>query len=231
MSAELLDKSRKLTRLFKTASKFDDYSEFVKVVSEVLVADIILVNSDGEIIDTTVEHCDKDYLEKIICFDNTRENLKDGLGSVWLAAPITVREVRLGTLCAIKSSEYFDIEDIVIAENAATLVGVEMLALRRASDSETDRKKATAKAAMRSLSMTEGQAVVAVFNELGGNDGLLVTSKIADKAGITRSVIINAMRKLESAGIVVCRSSGMKGTNIKVINEMIYNEVIVAKDI
>jgi len=54
--------------------------------------------------------------------------------------------------------------------------------------------------------------------ELGGDEGLLVASKIADQLGITRSVIVNALRKFESAGVIESRSLGMKGTYIKVLN-------------
>ena len=49
--------------------------------------------------------------------------------------------------------------------------------------------------------------------------------KIAEEAGTTRSIVVNAMRKLESAGILETRSSGMKGTYIKVLNEFLYNEI------
>ncbi|MDX5324286.1 MAG: GTP-sensing pleiotropic transcriptional regulator CodY, partial [Exiguobacterium sp.] len=37
--------------------------------------------------------------------------------------------------------------------------------------------------------------------------------------GITRSVIVNALRKLESAGVIESRSLGMKGTYIKILND------------
>ncbi len=58
-----------------------------------------------------------------------------------------------------------------------------------------------------------------IFDELGGNEGYLVVSKVADRVGITRSVIVNALRKFESAGVIESRSLGMKGTYIKVLNE------------
>ncbi len=48
------------------------------------------------------------------------------------------------------------------------------------------------------------------FEELGGTEGLLIASKVADRVGITRSVIVNALRKLESAGVIESRSLGMK---------------------
>ena len=52
-----------------------------------------------------------------------------------------------------------------------------------------------------------------------------MASKIADSVGITRSVTVNALRKLESAGIIESRSAGMKGTCIKVKNDVIFQEI------
>ena len=69
------------------------------------------------------------------------------------------------------------------------------------------------------------EAIVYIFNELEGDEGLLVASKIADRVGITRSVIVNALRKFESAGVIESRSSGMKGTYIKVINDAVFDEL------
>ena len=57
---------------------------------------------------------------------------------------------------------------------------------------------------------------------MNGKEGLLVASKIADRVGITRSVIVNALRKLESAGVIESRSLGMKGTFIKVLNDKFW---------
>lgn len=63
------------------------------------------------------------------------------------------------------------------------------------------------------------------LRSLDGNEGLLVASKIADRVGITRSVIVNALRKLESAGVIESRSLGMKGTYIKVLNNKFLMEL------
>ena len=70
--------------------------------------------------------------------------------------------------------------------------------------------------AINSLSYSEREAIEHIFEELGGKEGLLIASKVADRVGITRSVIVNALRKLESAGVIESRSLGMKGTFIKV---------------
>ena len=79
--------------------------------------------------------------------------------------------------------------------------------------------------AIGTLSYSEIEAVQQIFAELDGDEGLLVASKIADRSGITRSVIVNALRKLESAGVVESRSLGMKGTRIKITNSKFKDEL------
>ena len=69
------------------------------------------------------------------------------------------------------------------------------------------------------------EAMIHVFGGLSGKGGMVFASKIADRVGITRSVIVNALRKFESAGIIESRSSGMKGTYIKVLNDYIFEEL------
>ena len=63
-----------------------------------------------------------------------------------------------------------------------------------------------------------------VIHELGGENGTVVTSKLAKQYGITRTVIVNALRKLASAGVVRTKSSGVKGTYIEVLNDIVYTE-------
>lgn len=90
---------------------------------------------------------------------------------------------------------------------------------------EEVRKRAVVKSALSTLSQSELEAIIHIFDELGGMEGILVASKIADRIGITRSVIVNALRKFESAGVIESRSSGMKGTYIKVVNDLVYEEL------
>ena len=78
---------------------------------------------------------------------------------------------------------------------------------------------------MATLSYSESEAAINILGELDGREGLLVASKIADRVGITRSVIVNALRKFESAGVIESKSLGMKGTYIKVLNEYLLDEV------
>ena len=90
---------------------------------------------------------------------------------------------------------------------------------------EENRKIQIVKSAISTLSFSELEAIIHIFDELEGTEGVLVASKIADRVGITRSVIVNALRKFESAGVIESRSSGMKGTYIKVLNDVVFDEL------
>ena len=56
-------------------------------------------------------------------------------------------------------------------------------------------------------------------------EGIFFGKKNSGKGGIIPSVVVNALRKFESAGVIESRSSGMKGTYIKVLNDMVFDEV------
>ena len=116
-------------------------------------------------------------------------------------------------------------EDLVLVEYSATIVGMEMLRATQFEIEEESRKKAVVQLAIGTLSYSELEAVEHIFDELDGTEGLLVASKIADKVGITRSVIVNALRKFESAGVIESRSLGMKGTHIRILNEKLLEEL------
>jgi transcriptional pleiotropic repressor len=125
---------------------------------------------------------------------------------------------RLGTLILTRNDTPFVDDDLILAEYGSTVVAMEILR-ERAEELEVDaRNKAVVQVAVGSLSFSELEAVEHIFEELEGKEGLLVASKIADRVGITRSVIVNALRKLESAGVIETRSLGMKGTYIRILN-------------
>ena len=119
----------------------------------------------------------------------------------------------------------FEDDDLVLGEYGSTVVGMEMLRDRSEKIEDEARKKATVQVALGTLSYSELEAVMHILNELEGNEGLLVASKIADRVGITRSVIVNALRKFESAGVIESKSLGMKGTYIKVLNDLLIEEL------
>ena len=122
-------------------------------------------------------------------------------------------------------SPEFNDEDLVLGEYGAAVVGLEIQRNKALEKEAEDRELAMVKMAIGTLSYSETEAIQQIFAELDGNEGLLVASKIADRSGITRSVIVNALRKLESAGVIESKSLGMKGTRIKIINTKLKDEL------
>ena len=112
-----------------------------------------------------------------------------------------------------------------MSEYGTPVVGSEMLRSVKEESAEETRKEHIVQSAISTLSFSELEAIIHIFDELGGTEGILVASKVADRVGITRSVIVNALRKFESAGVIESRSSGMKGTYIKVLNDYIFEEL------
>lgn len=140
--------------------------------------------------------------------------------------PIIGAGQRLGTLVLGRDrGQTFTEENLVLADWGATVAGLEILRVKTQEIEEEARQKAAVQVAIGTLSFSELEAVQHIFEELDGREGLLVASRVADRIGITRSVIVNALRKFESAGVIESRSLGMKGTHIKVLNDYLMPEL------
>ena len=147
-------------------------------------------------------------------------------GRTTAVVPIIVNDQRQGTIVLTKfDDKEFDYEDTILAESGAIVIGMEILRERSARIDEENRQKSAARIAIGTLSYSEQEAIEHIFAELDGKEALLVASRIADRVGITRSVIVNALRKLESAGVVETKSLGMKGTYIRVLNDSLKEEM------
>lgn len=155
-----------------------------------------------------------------------------------LYVPIYGGSERLGTLVLGRANSNFSTRDLVLAEYLATLMGLEILHDRSRQIEEDSRERLVVSMAMKALSYSEIDAVNHIITKLqeiaaektGHRDsnsceGVVIASKIADQVGVTRSVIVNALRKLESAGIIESRSLGMKGTFIKVLSPLFIEEL------
>ena len=125
----------------------------------------------------------------------------------------------------VRHDPEFTDEDLVLGEYGATVIGLEIQRHKTEEEEAEERQISMVRMAIGTLSYSEVEAVQQIFAELDGDEGLLVASKIADRSGITRSVIVNALRKLESAGVIESRSLGMKGTRIKILNDKFKDEL------
>lgn len=252
-SVQLLDDTRKINRiLHKKNNGKVMFSDICDAMKGVLHSNVLVLSKKGKILGMgnigEIEPLSEMGFSRVSDFIDDKLNLRltdilstkenvnlETLGFSGdisknyqaIVTPIDVAGNRYGTLIVYKNNDKngFSIEDIILCEYGATVVGLEMMRSVSEESAEEDRQHKGVHAALATLSATETDAMVHVFNELSGCEGVLVASKIADREGITRSVIVNALRKLESAGVIMSRSSGMKGTYIKVTNKHIFEEI------
>lgn len=143
-----------------------------------------------------------------------------------IITPVVGSRERQGTLVFARSSNPFDEEDMVLAEYSATIVALEVVHGRQQHKEEESRQRSLAHLAVDSLSFSELQAAKHLLDAVAVSaDGIVVSSQIADEHGVTRSVIVNSIRKLESAGTIESRSLGMKGTHLRVMNTFVEEEI------
>ncbi|MFS0823619.1 GTP-sensing pleiotropic transcriptional regulator CodY [Bacillus sp. 1P02SD] len=251
----LLERTRKINAMLQNAAgKPVNFKEMSETLRDVIGANIFLLSRRGKLLGYAINqqienermkkmiedrHFPEEYTQSLFNIQETSSNLD--IESTYTAFPIENKDLfksglttivpiigggeRLGTLILSRLDQSFEDDDLILAEYGATVVGMEILREKAEEIEEEARSKAVVQMAISSLSYSEFEAIEHIFEELNGNEGLLVASKIADRVGITRSVIVNALRKLESAGVIESRSLGMKGTYIKVLNDKFLLEL------
>ncbi len=250
-SIQLLDKTRKINKLLHNNNSHKVvFNDICDVLSDILGSDIMVISRKGKVLgirnredipqinDLVVNNVggfiDDMLNERMLNILSTKENVNlSTLGFEMEGAemykaiviPIDIAGERLGTLFIYKCGSEYEIDDIILSEYGTTVVGLEMMRSVNEESAEENRKIQIVKSAINTLSFSEMEAITHIFDELNGNEGILVASKIADRVGITRSVIVNALRKFESAGVIESRSSGMKGTYVKVVNDVVFDEI------
>jgi transcriptional pleiotropic repressor len=248
----LLEKIRTLNKLLQNAAgKPLHFGEMAEVLRETIQADVFVVSRRGKVLGSALS---SDFPEMWLRKEDPGElrfsqesndaflriaetavevPIAQTLGEVGPAfenrivtvVPIIGGGDRLGTVVLSAASRTLDEDGLILAECGSTQIGMEILRDRAEERELEARNKAVVSVAIHSLSFSEFEAVEHIFEELEGKEGLLVASKIADRAGITRSVIVNALRKLESAGVIDTRSLGMKGTYIRILNSQLLHEI------
>lgn len=251
----LLQRARNINRLIQSAQSEIDYKLLAQVIGDNIGANIYLVGRRGKIlayhfvegfscpaISDVLFHSEcfpESYNQQLLMVKETEENIRETAGCCIFnpsekcqlserrktVVPIYGGGERLGTMILTKSGADLTPEELVLAEDGALVVGLEIMRIKNERVESDTRKKAAVQIALGTLSFSEMEAAGHIFSELGGTEGLLVASRVADKLGITRSVIVNALRKLESAGVIEAKSLGMKGTFIRILNDSLLEEL------
>lgn len=251
---DLLEKTRQVGRALQSRREGTkpDYNKLAKLLGEFSTANVYILSRDGQIMgyswvsqyhsEAIAAFLEKGYMPESFMerlnqqretlmskpdayiFDDPKDK-EEGPEKDALFVPIYGAAERLGTLMLVRFGDTFHTRDFVMAEYLATLVGIEILHDRTKVIEERARERLVVQMAMRALSYSEVESIKHIIRELGSYEGVVIASKVADRVGVTRSVIVNALRKLESAGIIESRSLGMKGTFIKVLSPLFIEEL------
>ena len=232
-----------------------DFNETAKIIAEAMKINVYLIDADGKVLGASLAdnyECSimnelleddavlpADIQQKLMDIEETMTNVREENDTclfkpnvnctydyqICTYIPIAIHGERLGTLVLTSMSDPFSEDDLIIAEYGATVAGMEMIRARMEHAGEKEREAASIQLVLRTISYSELIAIEAVLQELNGEEGVITAAKVADQAGITRSVIVNALRKLESAGIINSRSLGMKGTYVKILNNQLIGAI------
>ncbi len=250
----LLDKTRKIGQLLhNNESGKVVFSDVCGVCSQILKSNVLVISlkgkllgagidKDTECIDELLTHKTGEYIDSGLNGRLTRIlSTQDNLNLLTLgfskekaegsrryhacAVPIYIGGERLGTIFFYKSSGWYEIDDIILCEYAATVVGLEMMRSMDTEQNEEEHLVSGVRSAIDSLTASEIAAVKCLLKGAGMEERLVVAGTIAEESGVTRSVAVNAIRKLESAGVIKTHSAGVKGTRVQVMNELILEEL------
>ena len=254
MSKEILDKIRRLNWVLSESTTGSlSYEDLSRILCDIIVANIYVLDSAGKVLgvaytdagDTSTFE-DELGFEKVSADDNAgfleiNETMANLIGDALVPIlgqdysmkdkyhaiiPIVCGGERLGTLLMARYKNSYDDEEIALCEYGATVVGLEIRRNIQLEHAKERNLRLSVDMALDTLSYSEKDALEKVIGQLEDSEGLIVTSKVASQYGLTNSVVVNALRKLESARIIETKSLGMKGTYIKIVNPYLKDEAM-----
>ena len=244
---ELLKKTRRVGRAFQEKREGEplNYYHLAQMLSEFSTANVYIVDKSGRLMgyhwlpDYTSKALSESFRDGVMpdefvirmnrcrdseihdedapLFDDDYDGEKPEKHLMYVPV-IGAGAERLATIMLVREKCPFSVEDVLIAEYLGMLAGIEILNERAKVLEETARSRLSVQMAMRALSYSELESMKHIIAAIRGTEGVAIASRIADRVGVTRSVIVNALRKLESAGLIESRSLGMKGTYIKILS-------------
>ncbi|MBR1439446.1 MAG: GTP-sensing pleiotropic transcriptional regulator CodY [Synergistaceae bacterium] len=247
---ELLEKTRKVGRAVQAKREGEplNYSHLSEMLSEFSTANVYIVDRSGRLLgynwlpEYTSKALSESFRDGVMpeefvvrmnrcrdseihdedasLFDDDYEGVKPEKHLMYVPI-IGASAERLGTIMLVREKVPFIVDDVLLAEYLGMLAGIQILNERAKVLEETARSRLSVQMAMRALSYSELESMKHIIAELNGPEGVAIASKVADRVGVTRSVIVNALRKLESAGLIESRSLGMKGTYIKILSPLL----------
>ena len=254
MSKDILGKIRRLNWVLSESTTGSlSYQDLSRILSEIIAANVYVLDAKGMVLGVAyTDASDTSTFEDELGFEKVSDednkgflaisetkgnligdelipvlgesyNMKDKYHAI---IPIVCGGERLGTLLMARYKARYDDEEIALCEYGATVVGLEIRRNIQLEHAKERNLRLSVDMALDTLSYSETDALKKVMGQLEDSEGLIVTSKVASQYGLTNSVVVNALRKMESARLIETKSLGMKGTYIKVLNPYLKETAI-----
>lgn len=209
---DILTKVRKLNWLFQESSTGAfSFDEMCGILSDLMDANVYVANVRGKVIgvsykiksdsatisdpETNIEVFPGEYNEEFMKVNETTANITgedalkifkydyDTSDKLHTIIPIMGGGRRWGTLILTRYTPEFSVEDLVLGEYGATVIGMEIQRKKSVEEEEEERQIAMVQMAIGTLSYSEVEAVQQIFAELDGNEGLLVAQQDSRQIG------------------------------------------------
>lgn len=246
VSEQLLRDIRRINKQLHNMSGYRvPLMELATTLGEILQAGVVITNQDGliggifcpsdiPVIDFLYglsygDRVDSKVNEQFLSVFSTKQNV-DVLATYYsdysykaesyetFVVPVDISGSRLGTVFCYRLHKSFETDDIILGEYISTVVSIENLNKTYLEARTNQELELAAKNAVRALSGLELKAAEAVLKEALKTKEAIIISHIADNYGISRTIIVNAIKKMAGAGVLRASSMGVKGTYVRVEN-------------
>lgn len=236
----LLDNIRKLKQTLKEVDKDNNvFGEMSKLLQNMISSNVLILNKEGKImgisesksffpIKELLSNTEGSFINSLfnerfmtICstYDNAylpnygfSEKTKNYYSMI---APISFMEERLGTLFIYRPYDVYGIDEISLCEYFLSGICLYFINLKNNEQLNDTAERERISKAINSLSKKELDAMMCLMNFLGEKDQKIKIIDFTEKYGFSRSLLVFALKKFSSAGIIEIKNSGRKGTDIK----------------
>ena len=199
---KLLEKARKLNRLMQNGERVK-YKEVALLLKNLISSNVYVIDVNGTILGYSLldefecgvmrdmvladQRFPEKYMELVRETTETNSNIshKEQMCSFiddkkcmygekrTTIVPVNGNGERIATLILARYDRDFNDDDLLLAEYAAAVIGVEILREREVQVQENARKKAMVQIAFSTLSFSEWEAIVNILAELKGTEGIV----------------------------------------------------------
>ena len=243
---DFLNKIRKLNwALSESTTGNLSYEDLSKILSEITSANFYILDNRGKVLGVSYDLANDtsiiedvagfgkvpfEHNEKFLGIGETLSNMRGEAVSDMFGADYSLSDkyhtiipcisggVRQGTILLTRYDVEFTDEEIVLCEYGATVVALEIQRNAQLEKAKERSLRMSCDMALDTLSFSEKNAINKIMGSFDDDETIIVASKIAVQFKLTNSVIVNALKKLESAGLLETKSLGMKGTYIRLLN-------------